>query len=216
MTVLPHDPVLLGRGTPEYPAALTLLGDGAPPALAACGPTEPLRRPLLALFCSVDAPADAVLPALDCARALRDAGVEVAGGFHSPLERQCLALLLRGTAAVVVAPARAIPGMRVPAAWAAPLAEGRLLVISGAPSGRRRATAAACMARNRLVAALAERVLVLHATPGGRLHRLAAEALGWGKRVLCLDLPANRHLRVLGAEPAPPEALLAPAPPRPG
>jgi predicted Rossmann fold nucleotide-binding protein DprA/Smf involved in DNA uptake len=214
VTALLHDPVVLGRGAPEYPAALTLLGGAAPPALAACGSVEPLRRPLLALFCSVGAPADAVLPALDCARALRDAGVEVVGGFHSPLERECLQLLLRGRRAVVVAPARALEGMRVPAAWAAPLAEGRLLVLSAAPPNRRRTTAAAAVARNRLVAALAERVLVLHATPGGRLHRLAAEALGWGKRVLCLDLPSNRHLRVLGAEPARLEALAPFPPPR--
>jgi len=55
--------------------------------------------------------------------------------------------------------------------------------------------------RNRMVAALADRILVVHAVPGGRLQRLAAEALSWKKRVLCPDLPSNRDLIVMGAEP---------------
>jgi hypothetical protein len=40
--------------------------------------------------------------------------------------------------------------------------------------------------------------------PGGRLHRLAAEALAWKKRVLCPDLPTNRDLVVMGVEPVDP------------
>jgi predicted Rossmann fold nucleotide-binding protein DprA/Smf involved in DNA uptake len=61
-------------------------------------------------------------------------------------------------------------------------------------------------ARNRVVAALAERIVVVHAVPGGRIHRLAAEALAWKKPVLCPDLPSCRDLVVMGAVPVDPRA----------
>ncbi len=41
----------------------------------------------------------------------------------------------------------------------------------------------------------------MHATPGGRVYRLAAEALRQGRRVLCPELPSSHDLIVLGAEP---------------
>jgi predicted Rossmann fold nucleotide-binding protein DprA/Smf involved in DNA uptake len=197
----------LERGSPAYPRALERLGPGAPTALAACGSPTILACPLLALFCSVGVPGDLVLRACDLARLLRDAGRAVIGGFQSPLERECLDSLLRGASPVVVCPARGIEGMRVPASWRAPLEEGRLLVLSPFPPLRRRATAEWAEERNRMVAALAERVVILYATPGGRLHRLAVEAVRWKKPVLCLDHPGNRELLVLGAEPASAAAL---------
>jgi predicted Rossmann fold nucleotide-binding protein DprA/Smf involved in DNA uptake len=191
----------LERGSAAYPAGLDRLGRTAPQALTCCGSLAPLSSPLLALFCSVSAPADAVLAAYDLALALRESGTAVIGGFQSPLERDCLDTLLGGRGHAVVCPARGIEGMRALGAWRAPMDEGRLLVLSPFPARRRRASAAMAEERNRVVAALAERILVLHATPGGRLHRLAAEALAWRKPVYCLDLPANRELMVMGAEP---------------
>jgi hypothetical protein len=53
----------------------------------------------------------------------------------------------------------------------------------------RRATLETAERRNRYVAALAERVLVIHAAPGGKL-----EALGWGKAVYTLESEHNRGL----------------------
>jgi predicted AAA+ superfamily ATPase len=40
------------------------------------------------------------------ALALREAGIPVIGGFHAPMEKECLDLLLRGTQPVVICPAR--------------------------------------------------------------------------------------------------------------
>lgn len=191
------------RGEPGYPTPLERLGRSAPAEIALFGAVPLLERPLLGVFCSVRVSGGIVAPAYDAACALRDRGVGVIGGFQSPLERECLDFLMRGRQPVVVCPARGIERVRLPAGWAEAVGAGRLLLLSGAPLHRRRPDAALADARNRMVAALADRLLFLHATPGGRLRRLAAEALGWGKPVFCLDLPENSDLRVLGAVPVP-------------
>ena len=53
------------------------------------------------------------LGAIAVCRILRDAGVAVIGGFHSPIEKDCLDLLLRGTQPVIICPARNIENMRI-------------------------------------------------------------------------------------------------------
>ena len=71
---------------------------------------------------------------------MRDAGVPVMGGFQTPLEGECLRLLLRGEQPVVVCPARGIDKMRVPRDWSPALDGGRLLVLSPFPATVRRPT----------------------------------------------------------------------------
>jgi predicted Rossmann fold nucleotide-binding protein DprA/Smf involved in DNA uptake len=186
-------------GDAGYPRSLAALGDAAPVSLAVAGDPSILRLPLVALFCSARLPPACALASVDLARALRDAEVPVVGGFQSPAERACLDLLLRGRQPVVVCPARGLGGMRIPSSWRAAREEGRLVLVSGLPDRVRRPTSALSVARNRLAMALARCVVVIHATPGGRLARLAGEALRAGRRVYCLDLPENDDLRVAGA-----------------
>src|SRR5260370_30761201 len=99
-------------------------------AIAALGSVAILRAPLLALFCSIRCPGKLILETYDLARALRDAGVPVIGGFHTPMEKECLDLLLRGTQPLVVCPARSIDGMRLPRQLQSAIAANRLLVLS--------------------------------------------------------------------------------------
>ena len=66
------------------------------PETAHLGRLSLLDEPLTALFCSQRCPGDLVLKTYDLARAMRDAGVPVIGGFQTPMERECLRLLLRG------------------------------------------------------------------------------------------------------------------------
>ena len=56
-----------------------------------------LDKPLTALFCSNRCPGDIILKTYDLARAKRDAGEPAVGGFQTPMERECLRLLLRGS-----------------------------------------------------------------------------------------------------------------------
>jgi predicted Rossmann fold nucleotide-binding protein DprA/Smf involved in DNA uptake len=148
-------------------------------------------------------PAGALFEAFDLARELAGLGITIAGGFQSPIEREVLDYLLAGCAPVVLCPARGIEGLRLPRKWRNALRESRVLVVSAHPAGMRRPTLASAELRNRVVSALSTRLLILHASSGGRLARLAAEALGWGLPVHCLDHPANEDLRLMGATPLP-------------
>src|SRR5262245_30801578 len=131
-----------------------------------------LDRPLLGFFCSRRCPGDIILRTYDLARELRDAGVPVIGGFHTAMERQCLALLLRGRQPVVVCPARGIEGMRLRTEWKEPIEQGRLLVVSPFDKTGRRQTAELAERRNQFVAELARAAFIAHASPGGATSAL--------------------------------------------
>ena len=159
-----------------------------------------LDEPLTALFCSNRCPGDLILKTYDLARAMRDAGVPVIGGFQTPMERECLRLLLRGSQPVVVCPARGIERMRVPRDWRTALGEDRLLVISPFPSTRRRPTAELSFQRNDLVTDLADQVFIAHAAPGRKTEAFARKLADSGKPLLTLNSPANTNLVEMGAE----------------
>ena len=171
-----------------------------PPETAHRGSLLLLEEPLTALFCSKRCPGDLILKTYDLARAMRDAGEPVIGGFQTPMEKECLRLLLRGRQPVVVCPARGIEEMRVPRDWRDPLKAGRLLVLSPFPSSQRRPTAETAAQRNDLVAALASRVFIAHAAPGGKTEAFARKLANSGKPLLTLDSPANANLAALGAQ----------------
>ncbi len=170
-----------------------------PPKFKSKGNLRLLEEQLTALFCSNRCPGDLILKTYDLARAMRDAGTPVIGGFQTPMEKECLHLLLRGSQPVVVCPARNVENMRIPSDWRPALDQGRLLVLSSFPPHQRRPTAETSERRNELVVSLAEQVFVAHAALGGKteafVHRLAAS----GKLILTLDSPANVNLVGVGA-----------------
>ena len=91
-------------------------------------------------------------------------------------------------------------------------AAARLLLLSTFPDSIRRPTAATAARRNACVAALAGRILILHAAQGGKTAALCQQALAAAKPVYTLPSPHNTHLITLGAQPiSPPDpvALLA-------
>lgn len=158
------------------------------------------QTPLLGLLCSVRCPGEIILRLYDLAVALRGAGVAVVSGFHAPMEREALALLLRGRQPVVVCPARGVAGMRLPREWRAPVEQGRLLVVSPFAASERRVTATLAEQRNRYVAGLARAVFVAHAAPGGQIERLCAELLAEGQKpLLTFASDYNAGLLALGA-----------------
>lgn len=162
------------------------------------GSPSPPDQPLTALFCSSRCPGDLILKSYDAAVALRDAAIAVIGGFHTPIEKDCLEILLRGTQPVVVCPGRGIGRMRTPQAWKVPIAKGRMLLVSPFDDTKRRVTAKLASERNRFVVDQAGAVLIVHAAPGGRTEALARHALAQGKPVLTLASPHNAHLAALG------------------
>ena len=128
-----------------------------PPQIKSKGNVRLLEEPLTALFCSQRCPGDLILKTYDLARAMRDAGVPVIGGFQTPMEKECLRLLLCGSQPVVVCPARGIDNMRISSDWRPALDEDRLLILSPFLSTQRRPTVEFAAQRNNLVADLANK-----------------------------------------------------------
>jgi len=125
------------------------------------------------LFCSVRCPGDAILGAYDAARKLRDEGVTVVSGFHSPVEKECLRILLRGKHPIIICFARALEKIRLPADWRSAVEAGRLLLISPFEKRPRRPTTEFAQRRNEIVAALSDEVLIIHAESGGSVARIS-------------------------------------------
>lgn len=187
-----------------------LAGTNLPPALRQCydagpaftltarGNEDLLNRRLVGFFCSESSPGDAILGTYDLALALRDTGTTFIGGFQSAMEKEFLTFVLRGSASVIICPARDIGRMRLPAPWRAPLEEGRLLLLSCFDDKARRPTKQTVARRNALVAELATCLLVPHAAPGGKVEQLCQRAIAQGKQVFTLD-PADPRMAELGA-----------------
>jgi predicted Rossmann fold nucleotide-binding protein DprA/Smf involved in DNA uptake len=163
------------------------------------GNLDLLEKRTLALFCSARCPGNLILRSYDFARRLRDPELAVIGGFHSPMEKECLALLLRSEQPVVICPARSIENLRVPTEWREPLEDGRLLLLSPFDAGHRRTTEQTARIRNDFVASLADEVFVAHAAPESKTEAFCEEIVARGKVLLTLDSPDNAHLLALGA-----------------
>ena len=88
------DACTLTAADTRYPARLReRLGDAAPAQLTAFGNLDLLALPKTALFCSARCPGVAILRAYDQVAKWRDEGRCVIGGFHSPVEKECLRIL---------------------------------------------------------------------------------------------------------------------------
>ncbi|MGH6636471.1 MAG: DNA-binding protein [Gammaproteobacteria bacterium] len=177
------------------------------PRLSTIGNADILKRRLLGFFCSARCPGGIIVQTYDLARALRDAGVPVIGGFHSPMEKECLDLLLRGKQPIAVCPARAIGGIRLPKAWKDAIEEGRLLVVSPFESTQRRPTSDLADQRNLLVATIAHAIFVAYANPDGKTATLAKRLMAEGQPLYTLDLPDNTWLASNGAVSVDPSDL---------
>jgi predicted Rossmann fold nucleotide-binding protein DprA/Smf involved in DNA uptake len=165
--------VTLDRADARYPAQLIeRLGEAAPPQLAAIGNLDLLSLPKTALFCSVRCPGHTILKTYDQAAKWRDVGRCIISGFHSPVENECLRILLRGAQPIIICPARALP-LRIPAELRQPLALGRLLILSGFSVAEKRITRELAVRRNELVAALADENWFAHIAPGGQMEELS-------------------------------------------
>jgi predicted Rossmann fold nucleotide-binding protein DprA/Smf involved in DNA uptake len=104
--------------------------------------------------------------------------VTVVSGFHSPVEKECLRILLRGKQPIIICLARALGKIRLPSEWRVALESGRLLLLSRFEKSRR-ADKDTARRRNELVAALSDEILIIHAEPGGAIERISELIDGW-------------------------------------
>ena len=102
---------------------------------------------------------------------MRDAGRCVVGGFHSPLEKDVLHFLLKGTQPVVLVLARSL-WRSVPETLRPALDAGRLLIVS--PVSAARVSAATALVRNRWILEHSEEHVFGSVDPAGSLAPLVA------------------------------------------
>jgi predicted Rossmann fold nucleotide-binding protein DprA/Smf involved in DNA uptake len=190
------------RSDPIYPSVLrSRLGKNAPQSIAAIGNLDILACKTMALFCSVKCPGNLILQTYNFVQELRQSGVTVIGGFHSPMERECLGILLRGTQPVIICPAKIIKNMRIASEHKQAIKEGRLLFMSPFEEGQRRISVKTSQFRNLFVAALSEQVFVAHAEPGGKTENLCRDILSWKKPIYTFNSDYNKNLIEMGVQP---------------
>src|SRR4030043_946346 len=202
--------VVLTPKNPDFPTALLRATQGTGfSRFWAIGDVKILNTPLLGMLCSIRWPGRVIVQAYDLARALRDAGVPVIGGFHSPMEKECLDFLLRGKQPVVVCPARSIINIRMPKAWGKACAEGRLLILSQFAPKHGRISALLAEKRNRFVSFLADQFFVPYAVPGSKTEQLCQDLLSAGKRVYTFESEKESGFVKSGAVPVALDHLVA-------
>jgi len=189
------DIVRIAQDDSIYPAGLkTCLGQSAPAAIWASGNLELLAtKRKLAIFCSRKCPGNVIVKTYEYVRSLRDKDISAVGGFHSPVEQECLRLLLRGPSPVIVCPARSIQRMRPRPEWKAPLKTGRMLIVSPFEDGQDRMTSKLAEQRNVFVMALADTGFFPYASPSGKTEGLCRRAVALGVKILTLDCADNQH-----------------------
>ena len=196
------DLINLKKDSSNYPSALKQhLGKDAPNVITAIGNLDILRHNSTAFFCSTKCPGDLIVKTYDIAQILRDAGMTVISGFHSPMERECLTILLRGTQPVIICPARSINNMRINKEYKKILKDGRLLFFSPFDENQRRISAKRSHCRNLFVAALSAVIFVAHAGPGSKTESFCKEILTWQKPIYTFESDHNKNLIGMGVQP---------------
>jgi len=61
---------------------------------------------------------------------VRDSDIAVVSGFHSPIEKDCLPILLRGDGPVIIVQGHRLSASRLPREWQRAIDTGRLLLPS--------------------------------------------------------------------------------------
>lgn len=172
------------------------------PDIYVVGNAAALDRPKIALFCSVKCPGKLILDTYDLAQRLREQGVTVISGFHSPMEQECLLILLRAPHPAIWCLARGmyrrVPSKPVDCRSA--VAEGRLVVVTPFEESVRHITQETAATRNRLVAEMADAVVVAHAAPGSKMEALSRDILAADKPLYTFEHPDNAALLSVGAK----------------
>jgi len=191
-----------------YPSNLKrYLTEDAPKSFSFIGNLDILKKKTLAVFCSVKCPGNLILKTYDLAKQLREAGGTVISGFHSPMEKECLNILLRGKQPVIISPARSIEGMRIKEEYKKILKEGRLLIISPFDKKENRISLKRSAERNLFVAAIADSIVVTYAAPQSKTEEFCREIISWEKPVYTFEDEANANLISLGAKPLNPSTI---------
>jgi predicted Rossmann fold nucleotide-binding protein DprA/Smf involved in DNA uptake len=144
-------------------------------------------------------PGDVILKTYDFARLVRGSGLAIVSGFHSPIEKDCLSILFRGSDPIVIVQAHRLSTSRLPMDWQKAIDAGRLLLVSPFQEKDKRVTTELASERNRFVAAISDDVLIPYAAPGSKTEALFRNLIASGKRVYTFESQANAAMISAGA-----------------
>lgn len=176
------------------PASLQIYFAQNPSARIFCiGNIEILSDEKIGFFCSSKSSGAAILKVFERANLWRKERTTIIGGFHSPLEREVLEILLKGTGRIIICPARSLETMRLPKDRLTALTENRLLIISPFSETPRvsRTTAAK---RNRFVAQIAARIVFGYISDDSKIEKLRQELLLMNKAFEILDCGSTEKI----------------------
>lgn len=152
-----------------------------------CGNSEILSDEKIGFFCSSKSSGAAILKVFEGANLWRKEQTTIISGFHAPLEREVLAILLKGTGRIIIAPARSLVTMRPPRDWLTALTENRLLIVSPFTNTPRDSRATATK-RNQFVVQIADQIVFGYISNGGKVEKLRRESASMNKPFEILDL----------------------------
>lgn len=138
---------------------------------AQLGNSSLLKLPKTAFLCSRQVPASTILKCYDWAIEQREQGNCVISGFHSQIEKDVLHYLLKGKQPIIVVLARGLKE-KVEREFTKPLDQGRLLIITPFDKSVKRVSSQNAQTRNQLMIALADRITIGYANPGGQVEEL--------------------------------------------
>jgi predicted Rossmann fold nucleotide-binding protein DprA/Smf involved in DNA uptake len=172
----------------EEAARMVILGD-----------PDILNRSKLGLICSRKCAGDVILKIYDFAGLVRGSGLATVSGFHSPIEKDCLPILLRGSDPLIIVQAHRLSTSRLPVNWQKAIDARRLLLISPFPEKDKRVTTELATERNRFVATISDDVLIPYTAPDSKTETLFRDLISSGKRVYTFESPANAAMISAGA-----------------
>lgn len=140
------------------------------------GNEELLKLHKVAFLCSRKFPHETAQKAYDWAELQRDCDVCVISGYHSPIEKEVLCRLLKGSQPIIIAMAQGLG--RLDTEWDRHISAGRLLVISRYAASVSHPCESKCYQRNKMMMTLADRIVIAYASAGGNLERLCTEYAG--------------------------------------
>lgn len=153
---------------------------------------------VVALFCSIKCPGELILKTYDLAQALRDAEIPIISGFHTPIEQDCLKILLRGTQPIIHCPARSLHKMRLSSEQKQAIVGNRLLLISPFSASYPRVTAELAEKRNEMIGAIAHTIFIAYAASNSKTLAFAQRLIAAGKSVVTFDSSSNSLLQEQG------------------
>jgi predicted Rossmann fold nucleotide-binding protein DprA/Smf involved in DNA uptake len=175
-------------------------GGKTPEFLTAIGNRNILKKRKLAVFSSIKCPGQIILKTYDYFRRLKGGDIVVISGFHSPMEKECLQILLINKHPVIICPARSIKTMRIKKEYKNPLENETLLLLSPFNKKHDRISAKLAEKRNLFISAISDYIFVPYAAPRSKTASLCEALIKKGKNIKTFHSKYNKRLIELGVE----------------